>query len=324
MKRILLLAAALPALSSFAQSSLTKANNGYAVGDVYNMKATNLSGEGATGNNITWDFSANTQGTTTLVSVVAPSTTAAGASFPAANAAISTNGGTLYYNVDNSGLIYWGVDAGGAAKHVLTDPEEQLRYPMTIGTNYTDSWTGPFTSPGFASMRGGTTTVSCNSYGTLILPQGTFTNVLKVTIVQDYSDTVNGIPMLTYNTNITQWLAPGQHYALASYTTNNASGAYSLMNATLPTSLAKVIDMSELLSIYPNPTSGNLKFSTNTKVKLAKMYMTDLSGKMLQSWDKSQLEQLNAIDISHLPAASYVLHIETIEGYKAGQVIVKK
>lgn len=323
-RALLFIASSSVMMQAYAQSTLTKANNGYVVGTTFQISTTNLTGGGADGNGISWDMSANSQSGNSTANMLAPSATTAGSSFTMSNVAVSTGGGTLYYDVNNNGLFHWGLEGGGA-KFVMTNPEEQLRYPMTVGTSYTDDWTGLFTAPSFSAQRGGTTTVTCNSYGTLILPQGTFTNVLKVKQEQNYADTLNGIPVLTYDVEITQWLSPDQHYILASYTSSSFTNPFSYINSSSnPTGIGQVMDMEDIVSVYPNPATDYIRMKATSNIRLKKVFLTDLSGKIMQEWTNIADLYQSGLNISHLPAASYILHAESIEGYKAGTIIVKK
>lgn len=84
---------------------------------------------------------------------------------------------------------------------------------------------------------------------------------------------------------------------------------------TLTKDLATAEVQSDLV-VYPNPTSDFIHIKTN-KRNIEKIFIFDISGKILMTETKKD------INISHLPAANYIISIKTDEGVKSFKLIKK-
>lgn len=86
-----------------------------------------------------------------------------------------------------------------------------------------------------------------------------------------------------------------------------------------PVTLAKNLGTAEVktdLVVYPNPASDFIHIKT-IRQHIEKVFIFDLSGKLILTDDKKD------INISHLPAANYIISIKTDEGIKSFKMIKK-
>lgn len=86
-----------------------------------------------------------------------------------------------------------------------------------------------------------------------------------------------------------------------------------------PISLIQVLGLetTELdrdINIYPNPATDFIHIKTK-RLRIEKVFIFDLSGKLILE------EKNNAIKVSHLPSATYVISIQTSEGLKSFKFI---
>lgn len=80
-----------------------------------------------------------------------------------------------------------------------------------------------------------------------------------------------------------------------------------------PVTLVKDLATDEVqtgLVVYPNPTTDFLHIRTN-RLDIEKVFIFDLSGKLLMT------EKTKTINVSHLPAAAYIISIKTEAGIKS-------
>lgn len=80
-----------------------------------------------------------------------------------------------------------------------------------------------------------------------------------------------------------------------------------------PVTLVKDLATDEVqtgLIVYPNPTTDFLHIRTN-RLDIEKVFIFDLSGKLLMT------EKTKTINVSHLPAAAYIISIKTETGIKS-------
>jgi hypothetical protein len=141
--------------------------NGFSIID------TNLQGA-----NQTWNFQAitpdNGQGSF-QITVLDPATTPYAANYPASNYCLKEVPG-LTYNYYNLTATTWerlGSQDATDASH-YSDTQEELVFPMQLGVTNHDTWISDGSSfPGICDLN-------CIGYGTLKLPNGTFSNALLV------------------------------------------------------------------------------------------------------------------------------------------------
>lgn len=130
------------------------------------------------GANVTWDFSTATllQNAGTCV-FLDPASTPYAASFPTSNLAqrVSTIAGTeyTYFNLSSAQMDMLGEGFGGTDASTYTNPKTPLIFPFTYPNSYTDDYTEDGTD--------GSILRAVTGYGTVILPIGTYYDVVKVT-----------------------------------------------------------------------------------------------------------------------------------------------
>lgn len=129
------------------------------------------------GPNQTWDFSSATLDLNAATcSFVDPGATPYGASYPTANLAQSvTYLGTTAYNYFNlvpARLDMLAEDVGSGDETIYTDPKTPLEFPFSYPNYFIDYFTYDGTNYSVSRAYMG--------YGTVILPTGTYTNVVKM------------------------------------------------------------------------------------------------------------------------------------------------
>lgn len=180
-----------------AQPTLTiheKFTAGYFV-NFYVIDTTNVN-SGATGDGIVWNFAnlVKTNKTYTKQYVV-PSATEKGDSFPVSTLAEVGNDGTTTYLLERNDTTYeigfWLNPTG----ILLRYNRWQVRSvsPQTYKTVCTGNARYYYNYNSFAYKSGGTYTITADSYGTLVLPQGTYNNVVRVRTETMYYDTLQGM-----------------------------------------------------------------------------------------------------------------------------------
>ncbi|HVA98265.1 MAG TPA: hypothetical protein VNG53_05165, partial [Bacteroidia bacterium] len=227
LRNLFLSATLLSALASAAQPTLTEANTSPIIGDIFSNNATNYIAPGSSGANQTWDLSSMTTTSTTTTNAVTPSSTTYGSSFPSSTIAFSSTGAVLYWKVSSTAEQTYGI-AQGSTVISYSNPEDYLRFPFTYSNTYTDTWAATFTSGGYPYLRSGSTTVTADGYGTLKLPSGTYSNVLRVHFLENYQDSTNigGSPyIITYQDDEYLWYLPPNHQPIASISTLTSSAS---------------------------------------------------------------------------------------------------
>lgn len=207
-----------------AQPSIT-ASALPSVGEIIQISTvsqSNLS-QGATGANASWDFSNLNSGSTVSASVVAASSTSQASLFSGSSIAVAYNPGLTFGSVAMISHEYLSGGGDGLINHGFvtsdltinySDPQTTLSFPFTYLDQNTDQFAAAYEVGGSMLDRSGTVTTIADGYGTLILPYGTIENVLRVKIIQDYSDSINGEEFFKYFTETYAWYSPDLAYPL--------------------------------------------------------------------------------------------------------------
>jgi len=140
---------------------------------------------------------------------VQPSSTPYYSQFPNSNVAtINTDTPTMYhyYNTTGSDWLLNGYAFTGFAL-TYSNPLCRMHYPISYGTQYPSTFTGIRYSGNTTYYYSGSRYFLGDGYGTLILPAGTYNNVLRVKILYEVFDTTKtgGVVVNTDHIFITEY-----------------------------------------------------------------------------------------------------------------------
>ncbi|MCB0756460.1 MAG: T9SS type A sorting domain-containing protein, partial [Flavobacteriales bacterium] len=248
-----------------------------------------------TGANYSWDFSGLNE-----VSTAAFSFIEAADSYWPGDFAGSTHCGITpeddaftFYSISNASLETDGyrviVAPGDTVEQDYTDSEVVLSLPATYNSSGTDNFSGP----GFAASTNitadGTLSYTCDGYGTLQLPNGTYQNVLRYHANRSETLSVLGFPAGTVTKEQWFWISADYRFwlLLMENTSDPINGVSSTVwyqktpNAVNPTSIADVAQ--EDVLIFPNPsvTNGNLHISRSLNAGES-IRLVDMQGRMVK------------------------------------------
>jgi hypothetical protein len=290
--------------------------------------------EGNAGANGTWNFSGiSATGTSYTYNVISPSSTPFSGSFPGATIIVSNTSFETYsfYHIDNTSYDYLGsasVNSGVTTITPFTKSETFLVFPVSYNSSFSDNFSYSFQTSGYTFSTAGTISGVADAYGTLLLPQGTFNNVLRVKTIQDYSNT-NDIPgsqpgnsqILTYS-----WYDAGTRYPLLTitYTTSGTNTTKSVYYYDYLTSANKYKDPKtfEIIS-YSNPAKDIITVDfciPGTSDVFFSLF--DLTGKNIITQTRPNLAKgryIHKIDTENLLPGIYIIQAKT-----ENNVITKK
>ena len=193
MKKYKFIMAILP-IGLMAQPIIKNAEN-FSVGTVLkfmNCKAENVE-PGKSGAKQTWDFSKLETLKDTLTEwMVDPAKTPQGDIFPNSNLAEKYSDGRYVYleNKEKQSFLNGFVEERKKIFIKYPDPVLIAQRPFIFGKTITDKYSEEFTVNNLDFVGSGTATLSADAYGTLILPNGKYNNVLRVKIIQSQKDTL--------------------------------------------------------------------------------------------------------------------------------------
>lgn len=285
--------------ASYAQSTLTGSNFNPQVGDAFALKICDTTGitPGPSGAAVTWNFSTGPNALmvtqTDTGRAVACTSTPYFSSFPASTVALKgptvTASATTYLIANSTKLSQNGYYAAADTNLILSDPADQLQYPFTYLSSFSDPYAGILTLGPIAAHHTGTINVTCDAWGTLQLPGRTDVNVLRVKTTQVFTDSTNlfGSPIVkSYNILSYDWYKSDYHSALLTIQTVTEVGAPNpsfKFIAYAPQQISAVNDIAAAVNdvqISPNPSEGAFNVQFNAIIpQQVRISLHDITGR---------------------------------------------
>ncbi len=325
MKKILLLVSTIAATGLLAQPTLTfpfsndllESEPTFNVGDAVEP--------GPDGENQVWDFSSGSFPEVQMTTFDLPENTPFALAYPNSDLvgiADATGGNTyIFYNFESDGVYTAGLEVIGFVSQVYSNPRRDLSTPMTFGDSYTDL--AEFTTESFGFETEGVSEyeLEVDGYGTLITPDATYQNVLRIHTVETTELTFDvgiGEPIVSETIlDSYGWVIDG--YPVPIFLTfqqstdgiSDGGNARYLSGVPLLTS-----DYNSLkgVSIYPVPAVDfvNLNMGDNQTVT-ATIRIFDIRGAVIKEFTQ-RMAQVTRFDVSDLPSGFYSINIQTEEG----------
>jgi hypothetical protein len=308
---------------TFAQPVFTSVDNPQA-GDVFTYYNCVVSSPGVAGANVTWDFSAATASSSYQGRYDLCSGSPDCATFPGSNMVLK------YPSLNTEKFLILDADrytTNGlklpADNYIYSKAFDNIRYPFHYGDTYTDSLAATFTYNGTTYLERGHFTNTYDAWGTLKLPTGTFTNVLRMHQVETYyhsdlSGTIISRDSIVQYT----WHAPGYHEYLFSFskTYKNAALAYTAISYSnqFLLGVTSINSVMTKLTAFPNPVKDELHLTFNMERNDAvHIGLYDMIGKELAVIDDKMFSaglQDLSYKIPGLARGIYVLRLQTTSG----------
>ena len=295
-KYILFAAAMILASAAFSQYVLSYKNNALIKGDVILSKDVQYVDPGSAGLNQFWDFSKIKFNGTDNSNRILSSPTAKLEGVSEYNILLSEGGREYYMNMTSADLTEKGYTAKDLTM-VYSDPVLKMIYPFTYGESFTDKYVGSALYQGITKIDlTGDNTVTADAFGTLILPDLTLTNTLRVktekTGVEMNPCSSSVVRILKYS-----WYASGYRYPVLVITTieSKATGQEPVItksaaiNVQQPANTETVTGVTEpqpqatndiAVSVYPNPFNEKFNFHYFLRKQMpVRIALYDVTGK---------------------------------------------
>lgn len=303
-------------VTALAQPTLTGANTNPTIGEIFATKNTTIGvTPGSAGASQTWNLSGLGAGTSVTINAVSVASTPSAASFPGANIAYYDGSAYGYSNNSAAASINHGNTAGGVL-FSYSNPETILSFPVNFNNVSTDSWQCTFTNASVTFNRAGTTTITADGYGTVTTPANTYSNCMRLHMVQSYTDASTSFT-ITYVNDEYIWFTPGVHNAVAttytvtnSFTTPFTGGSYL---SSVVTGVNSFAPLAYNISLFPNPASDNINIAfTSEESGKAELKIFDVNGKQLQGLSEVAIlpgENRLKVSTNELAAGVYFMSV---------------
>lgn len=270
---------------------------------------------GTTGSNVTWDFSnLNLTGSNFSISYIDPSSTGNSSLFPEANIAKYYSANQIeYYKKTNDSLNFYGDATTGVGVRYYHNPRLNLKVPFNFGESFSDDFASNFINGnGFSVTRTGTVQSIFDGYGTLVLPNITIPNCIRIKTARYVHDIQGSTVNNTYDT-LFHWYAPNiRDYIIYYYSTTISGTNYSFGNVRNYLDINSISELNNgdnLINIYPNPASETITISLPENASTTDCILVDNAGKEVKRFTISGGE--NQVDISELESGIYFIQIDS-------------
>ncbi len=313
------------AATSIAQPTLTAATNNPVAGDVYYGYSVDTAGvnKGAAGASITWDFSSVVRNDSDTTSYFTCTATPYCDSFAGSNIVMYDGSDYAYGITSSTGLELIGAYSSGTYVH-LSNHNTVLKFPLTYGTTYTDTFAAQLDIFGATMYLSGTSTFTCDAWGTITTPFGTFNNALRVRHVEITKDSLDFMGMPDVNVSQTEsysWYVAGFHSPLMTinYDTSGTGTLYvsdaKYYRGMMTTAVKDIASKATTLNVYPNPATDNVTFGfdiigTPAAINLV---VCDATGRVVNTINGTNLKAGNnevSINVNNLPAGMYIVRLQ--------------
>lgn len=327
--RSLILALACP-LAIKAQPVLTATNNLATPGESFAYISAGYQPAGPSGGGVTWDFSSLQPENFTQLFFGLPSSGSQAVQFPDATLLRSqASGQESYFIHNNDSIRLIGVVTASGVVVSYSDPEQVLRFPFSFNQSFVDSFRASYIS-GSSGTRTGVDTVVADGWGTLILPDYTYNNVLRVKVISHYNDTIPTQPVLTFNDERYYFYLPGIHSYLLSINNTVVMNGNTVISTVQTlnyfdhtTGIAAAPPQVEL-KIYPVPAleKADVHFPA-IKTDRGSLTVINNAGMIVRQVPLVKNQTQLTLDCLGLPSGMYVVKMYDGEQAAAGKLVVR-
>ncbi|MCE3227110.1 MAG: hypothetical protein K0S32_1661, partial [Bacteroidetes bacterium] len=263
--------------------------------------------EGNAGANQTWNFSNLISSNDTITEwMVLPSTVPNASLYPSSNLVEKYSDGRYVFidKTTTQNLLVGYSETNLDIKY--PDPVLSAQRPVTFGSIFTDTFTSNFVANSYNFSGGGTVTINADAYGTLILPNGTYSNVLRISTTQIQVDTLIQFAITSTTTiKITTWFDANHNSALLKIdSVGSPSFSQKRVHYLLSESAVGIKEgtQQESLRFYPNPASKEISIHADES---GACDFYNVAGQKVKT---VQLERgVNKITISELESGKYYM-----------------
>jgi hypothetical protein len=274
-----------------------------------------FTGPGNAGPAVTWNFTSLIGITPFFLTTSAMPNTTFTSSFPGADYAVFDGVYNKHYVYSNSSTAYFLNGEVDIAIKVYSNKKKLLKFPFTYLDGFTDLYEGTWSDiVGQTTTREGSIVVEVDAYGTLILPYGTVSDVIRVKSVDTYTDSTyflsSSTVLETVVTNY-KWYKEGIRVPILEISSGIINGAaqYDPHTTLISQSVAldlNLIDNPQEVFLYPNPTNGLININ-NIPQDAQELKIYNALGQMVYSSNVL----LKEIDLSLQPKGLYFITLNT-------------
>lgn len=324
----------LPCATLCGQVTLSSGTADPSAGDALTLSTCSWVDPGPAGTNITWAQPDLEVLSTNVSNYVSAASTGLAGTYPNATVAYDGGGGTyLFYREAATGYEQDGFVLNMYSA-TCSDRLLLLPYPLSYGNTWSDNATCTVTDGSTSWARTMSVTGTADGWGSIILPAGTVTNVLRVHWVENMVDNQYDPPSTTVF-DYYSWYrpeTPGPVFSTSNidvtifgFSTSDSSSTLLDLSAI---GMQEVLDHAIGVRVMPNPVSDRAEVVFGLGAgERATIELLDVSGRVVRTSTRAiQVSgaQREFIDMVALPAGAYVVRITDGRGAYGTSRVVKR
>ncbi len=282
---------------------------------------------GVAGSGVTWDYNnlayldaTNTAPHLDSVINMANATATNQSYYPLATYQEQFDSGiqTFFTNFADSVVTYGFIFNDGTTDNVIryhNDPLTSIKFPMSLGTSYTDAVDGEAIANGVTAAMSGSATITVDGTGTLLLAGTTYPNVIRIKTIENISGTVPLVGVVTITrTSYLYYNLTVSKLPIFIYGKVDADlGSMGVTNTKTVWSKDPLMGYAGLndntnqpkVSIYPNPAADIVNISTQNAKSI-----TILNSIGQTVYTTNVNNTTHSIDVSQLATGVYFIEIK--------------
>jgi hypothetical protein len=270
----------------------------------------------------TWDMSGLTESEEQSFTYILPSAGIEPDSFPNATlCGVSWQDDYSNYSVSPTALSVEGyavtINPNDTSIIVYDDPEQIIQLPYTYNDSFLDNFSGVSYIPGFGAFPfDGYLDFEADGYGTLILPTGTYNNVVRYHFYREQTNYFGGFPAGTTTKDQWAWVSPDYRFwlLLMEEVFDGISTTPLIWYDKNPYEASTAIgsNNSNTISVYPNPFRAGQQINIMWgKNEPAQVSLIRMDGRVVEKKHIDMAYGPNPIDFTTANPGLYVIKIET-------------
>ncbi|MCB0807555.1 MAG: T9SS type A sorting domain-containing protein, partial [Bacteroidales bacterium] len=279
---------------------------------------------GDAGANQTWDMTWLTESEEQFFDYIQPGSGLLADSFPNANlCGRSWDDSYSYYNVNPTSLTVEGyaimLAPDSVVSFVYSDKEQIVVLPYAYQDEFLDEFEGVSYIPGFGGLPfDGSLDFEADGYGTLILPTGTYENVVRYHFYREQVNYVGGIPSITQTKEQWAWVSTEYRFWLLlmeeTYDGFSTDDLIWYDKDPYPATTGIQDNQTAQNFAFPNPVrQGNTLHIDWESNEIADVSLINMDGKVLKNETISLNSGSNSFGRMDVPAGIYFMKITTDE-----------
>lgn len=249
--------------------------------------------------------------------------------------------GTTSFNAEGLGLTMSGIPIGTTTTPPGPNDDELYFFPLNYMDH--DSSTFKFSTPTFSSIpftytKKGYRITDVDGWGSITTPYGT-DSCIRIVTTQYSMDSIS-IPALPAGLNAFvfpnymrsyQWLTRGEKIPYLEVSGNVVAGNFTPTQARYRDVLRSFVGIKEeavslAISVFPNPSTGQLTIITPKNSQAIKAEIIDLQGKtvfMNDLSDNSEIVNQHQLNVNSLAKGVYILNLSNVSGKQSLKISIQ-